>query len=265
MTEQLLTRQQILSALREALEPLNYTHAMWEAGAAAFNRLDEWSDIDLQIDVDDECVEQTFEVVEATLLKLSPIDARNRIPDPTWHGHSQTFYRLANASPYLLIDLSVSKQRSRDKFLQREIHGEPVVHFDKSNVIQLKPLDREAFVAKLRERVEKLRSAFDLNKILVTKEIHRGNTIEAVSFYTSFTLRPLVEALGIKYRPARYSFFTRYVQYDMPEDVVRRLERLFFVGDPAELAARNAEGVEWFNEIITSIDFDEVERRLGEG
>ena len=48
-----LTRSAILTTLRQALEPLPYVHAMWEGGAAAFGRVDEWSDIDLQVDADD--------------------------------------------------------------------------------------------------------------------------------------------------------------------------------------------------------------------
>ena len=45
-----LTRAEILVTLRAALEPLPYTHALWEGGAAAFGRVDDWSDIDLQVD-----------------------------------------------------------------------------------------------------------------------------------------------------------------------------------------------------------------------
>jgi hypothetical protein len=42
-----ITHQDILTGLRQALEPLPYVNAMWEGGAAAFHRVDEWSDIDL--------------------------------------------------------------------------------------------------------------------------------------------------------------------------------------------------------------------------
>ncbi|MBF8284247.1 MAG: Nucleotidyltransferase protein, partial [Anaerolineales bacterium] len=41
-----ITRSSILTALRAALEPLPYVHAIWEGGAAAFGRVDEWSDCD---------------------------------------------------------------------------------------------------------------------------------------------------------------------------------------------------------------------------
>ncbi|MBM2850070.1 MAG: hypothetical protein HW418_3012, partial [Anaerolineales bacterium] len=38
------TRSSILTTLRAALESLPYVHAIWESGAAAFGREDEWSD-----------------------------------------------------------------------------------------------------------------------------------------------------------------------------------------------------------------------------
>ena len=57
-----VTRGAILKALRTALEPLDYVHAMGEGGAAAFDRIDEWSDIDLQVDADDDRVAGTFAI-----------------------------------------------------------------------------------------------------------------------------------------------------------------------------------------------------------
>jgi CheY-like chemotaxis protein len=86
-----LTKKEIIYALCDALEPLEYTHALWEGGAAAFQRVDEWSDLDLLIDVDDEYVSDTLQVIEATLEKLSPIELKYEVPQPSWHGHAQVF------------------------------------------------------------------------------------------------------------------------------------------------------------------------------
>jgi len=61
-----LTRKQIIEALAEALKPLDYVHAFYEGGAAAFNRIDEWSDLDLYLVVDEEKVNETFVAVEKT-------------------------------------------------------------------------------------------------------------------------------------------------------------------------------------------------------
>ncbi len=75
-----LTRDSIIRTLTAELQPLPSVHAFWEAGAAAFNRIDEWSDIDLYIVVDDAAaVSETFLIVEKTLTALSPIRLRHEV------------------------------------------------------------------------------------------------------------------------------------------------------------------------------------------
>ena len=258
MTNSSLKRDEIIRALRERLEPLDFVLAMWEGGAAAFGRVDEWSDIDLQVAAQDERVGEVLPIVEATLLSLSPIDIRYEIPRPTWHGHAQTFYRLGNASKYLLIDFVVLKQSSPLKFLEPEIHGTVVVHFDKANIVRADPLDRAALNAKLKERLVALRMTFDLFQILTLKELERRNDIEALSFYQGYTLRPLVEALRIRFAPTRYNFHTRYVQYDLPADVVQKLQALFYVKDAADLRAKREEAERWFYQTLDEIHLAEA-------
>ena len=75
-----LSRDKIVQTLVSVLEPLEYVHAFWEGGAAAFNRIDEWSDIDLYVVVDDDRVDAAFGVVEKTLKSLSPIKQKYSVP-----------------------------------------------------------------------------------------------------------------------------------------------------------------------------------------
>ncbi len=246
-------REAILDAVRSALEPLDYVQAMWEAGAAAFGRVDEWSDVDLQVACDDERVEDVFDVVERALAALSPVDVRYRLPEPTWHGHSQAFYTLEGASPFLMLDFVVMKAGAEDKFLQPAIHGLPLVHFDKSGVVRFDPLDAESFARTLRERVAELRVLFSLFRILTRKELNRGNVVEAVAFYHSYTLRPLIQALRILRDPTRHNFHARYVHYNLPESDVKRLTELMFVADREELVAKRDLAEEWFQELMSEI------------
>ncbi len=249
----MLDRNQILTAIRAAIEPLPYALAMWEGGAPAFQRTDEWSDIDLQIVAEDERVDDIFPILETALLALSPIELKYEIPRPTWHGHAQAFYRLKEAGPYLLLDLVVIKRSAKEMFLTPEIHGQVVVHFDKAGVVQPPPLDWEAHRQGLRARLATLRTTFDLFQSLVWKETNRGNAIEAIAFYNGYTLRPLLELLGMRYRPARYNFGTRYVYYDFPPEVVRRLEALYFVPGPAELPLLQKQAGRWFRELAEEV------------
>ncbi len=254
MPQYAVGRDDVLKGLREALEPLDHVQAMWEAGAVAFDRVDEWSDIDLQVAVDDESVEEVFTEVERALGGLSPIDIGYRLPEPTWHGHSQAFYRLAEASPFLMLDFVVMKASAEDKFLQPEIHSRPRVYFDKTGVVKFGEFDADSFAGALRDRVGELKTLFDLfSRVLVEKEANRGNDIEAIAFYQAYTVRPLVQALRILHDPTRHNFHTRYVHYDLPAGDVERLRRLSYVADAGELVAKRDEAETWFLEITGRI------------
>jgi hypothetical protein len=241
-----ISAAQIVGAVTGALEPQDWVKAMWQAGAAAFDRVDAWSDIDLMIVVDDDRVEEAFAAMEGALASLSPIELKFRLPQPTWHGHDQAIYRLQDASPFLLVDAAIMKATSSDKFIQPEMHGKAAVLFDKTGVVKPAAFDWTAHREVLHRRLETIALLFDLFQVLTLKEIHRGNGIEALAYYHSFTLRPLVELLRIRHTPAQYNFYARYVYYDFPRDVVQRMERLYFIGNLNELQERHAEAGQWF-------------------
>ncbi len=249
----LIARGQILAALKSALEPRDDVYAMWESGAAAFGRVDEWSDIDVEFDVRDDRVAEVFAAVERALETLSPIDLKYKTPHLPWQGISQMFYRLRNASRYLLVDTAVIQHSAPEKLLTREIHGQAVFHFDKANVSQIQPLHQDEWSARLRDRIASLPVIFEMYQILTLKELNRGNTLEALSFYNGYTLRPLVEVLRIRYDPTRYDFHTRYVHYDLPADIVHRLESLFFVAGADDIRTKRALAEEWFFETLEQI------------
>jgi len=263
MTEKGIERKALVAAVIATLEPLDYVHTVWEGGAASWDRVDDWSDIDLYVVCDDDRVEDVFEILEKTINTTDEIDLRFRVPEPAWHGHAQVFWRLRNASPFLFLDIAVMKKSSKDKFLQYRIHGKPLVHFDKIGIVQDDPVDPNAYWEQLEKRLETLKTHFELFQVLVLKELNRGNDMEALSYYLGYTLRPLVEALRIKYTPWHYRFFTTYVYYEMPQEITRRLHRLYFVGDVNELGKCREEAETWFWETVRAIDLEDLRKSLG--
>ncbi|HSQ18083.1 MAG TPA: hypothetical protein VLM83_10320 [Anaerolineales bacterium] len=251
-----LTRQEITTALVRGLEPLEFVNAMWEGGSAAFNRLDEWSDIDLQFDVADDKVEETFQAVQAVLERLSPIDLLYRTPALPWPGIFQIFYRLSQAGPYLLIDTAVIQHSAADKLLDEPLHGKAVFYFDKAGVAQQPAFDWAALNERLQKRVEALRKVFDLYQCMVTKESNRRNPLDALMFYNSCTLRPLVEVLRILHTPARHGFGIHYTYVDLPGEVTKRLEDLHFVRDLADIASKRAAAETWFYQTLDQIKLE---------
>ena len=256
-----LTREIIIQALVDALEPLGYIHAFWEGGAVAFDRVDDYSDIDLYLVVDDEKVDDTFLAVERTLRSLSPITQKHGVFEPSLPGLFQAFYRLQDASEYLMIDVAVFKLSSPDKLLETEIHGHPVFYFNKSSKVKQSPLNKEAFAEKLQKRSKGLQGEFDMFHNLVQKEIYRGNPLEAIAFY-HMLLAWLVEALRIQYNPLHHDFRMRYIHYELPSEVVSKLGRLCFIKDKDDLQKKYDEVVRWFPKTISEIDKKKIERQI---
>jgi hypothetical protein len=248
----------MLAALRARLEPLPFVHSMWEGGSAAFDTDDELSDIDLQLDVDDDQVEAAFAEVRAALESLGPLDFRWELALPTWHGYPQHFYHVAGSPEFLYLDLVVRPLGQEQRLTEREQHGEPRIHFDKRGLVQASALDRAAHAEKVRARYQTLRTSFAMLAGLCRKELLRGDLAAAVGFYHTHTLRPLVEMLRIKHCPERHDFGLRYLSRDLPAEDAQRVTRLCFFGSAAELSERHAEAVAWFTEVAESVDIEHL-------
>ncbi len=257
-----LDRDAIVHALTSALEPLDYIYAFWEGGAIAFNRLDEWSDMDLYVAVDDDKVEETFQAAEKALKSLSPIKQKLDIPQTGWEGISQAFYLLENTSEYVLIDFCVLKLSSPDKLLAPEIHGNNVFYINKKDTIKPPKLDKEAFIKKLNERLDRLQARFAMFNNFVQKEINRHNFLEAIALYHNLTLASLTEVLRIKHHPLHYDFRMRYVHYELPQQTINQLKHLYFVEDEKDLQAKYMQATKRFHQTIREIDRKQIEKQI---
>ncbi len=260
MSNKKLGREEILGELRRVLEPLPHVHAMWEGGSEAFRRTDEWSDIDVQFDVDDEKVAETLALIEGTLAKLSPVQDRLEMPDRP--GYAQVFYRLRDTSPFLLVDLCVMRRSHPDKFLETEIHGRVVMHFNKGDALVIKPLDVESHMTRIRAHRERIEKRFAMFHTMIEKEIHRDNYPAAVDLYYRLVLDSLVDALRLLHAPAHFDFKVPYLNHDLPKEAYARLRPLFFIADEADLRRKYAEAARWFKETLAEIDLARTERRL---
>lgn len=255
-----ITRQQILDAMRAALEPLEHVNAMWLGGSSAMGTGDALSDIDVQLDVADGRKLDAFNAAEAALEALSPIAHRWHVPEPAWHGHSQRIYRLRDCPEYLMVDLAIMQRNSESpRFNEREIHGEPVVIFDKLGVIKAVPLDKAAHRQAMKEYFARERTKLALVRHMPGKEIARGNELDALWRYQRMILLPLIAVLRARHAPPFYDFAPRYLARDLPPDAYARLMRLSFVAHFDDLEARVNEAIAWAEEEYDSLDIDALE------
>ncbi len=257
-----LTRKQIVEKLIEVLEPLPHVLAMWEGGSTGFGRTDEWSDLDLQVDVDDERVADTVETIDRCLETLSPIAQRLEVPHPPAAGIAQIFYRLQATSPYLLVDLCVLRHGAPEKYLAPEIHGQARFYFNKGEAVVVPRLDVDAHLHRMRARLERVQSRFDLFHCMVQKELFRHNLTGALDLYHRLIIDSLVDALRLRHSPAHFDWKLPGVDHDLPPDVVRRLEGLLVVNGPEDLAVKYDHAVRWYRAEIAAVDLAEAEWTL---
>ena len=254
----MIDRETILRTLQEALESKPFVNAMWIGGSDAFDAADEHSDVDVMVDVADDRVEETFDAVRAALATLAPIAQALRIPEPTWHGHSQTFYRLQGAPEFLMIDLAVMKRGSKSpRFNEPEVHGRARVVFDKIGAATPAPFDREAHRRKMLARRDAIAARHSMFQGLPKKEILRGHALDAFAFHKSFVVDPLVELLRMRHCPQWFDWGLRYLDRQLPREIVERLKKLVFVHDLEELEKARAEGTAWIErELATPLVAD---------
>lgn len=99
-------RQKIIDTIKATLIDLEYVYAAWLEGSDGLNRVDEYSDIDICVDVDDDKVQEVFGIVEGKLNEISRIDFIHEV-DCGNPKIIQKYYRLENTSEYLIIDFAV--------------------------------------------------------------------------------------------------------------------------------------------------------------
>jgi hypothetical protein len=249
-----MPRDNIIREVAGALEMLDSVHALWQGGAAAFDRVDQWSDIDFMVIADRDSIPLVFETVEKALVKVAGIEKAYEVPQPTTHGFFQKFYRLKGVSPFLLIDLAVGELEKPDKFLEPEIHGHPIVHFDRKNIIASQPLDREKFRQNMMLARKRIRARMDVFQLFFDKEYSRGNYLDAFDFYYNFVLASLLAILRMRYSPYHFTFRSKYANYDLPPEVVESLEQLYFVKGPEDLNAKHLRAMEWYAEALSGLE-----------
>jgi hypothetical protein len=247
-------RLTLRTAIAEALEPYDFVRALWEGGSAAFGHDDEWSDLDLQVIAEEARTDQVFQIVYDAIEGLGGIETRWRLPDPTWHGSPQAFIRPAGAPEHLLVDLVVIAPGAKGPGLEAEIHGHPVVLFDKDGVVTPTPFDRETARERMLEHLAARRTEVRFFSHSADKSAARRNLAGALDALRYWTLWPLHEVLRMRYVPDRWNWSTQYLRRDLPPEVADRFDRLWAVNDLDAIPAARAEGAAWFEEVAAEVE-----------
>lgn len=247
-------RQTLINRLAAAFEPRPEALAFWQGGSAAFGRSDQMSDMDLQFLVKDGFVDQARDLIETTLRGLARIEASYILPQPTWHGYWQGFYRLEGFGPYQLVDAVIMKESDKNLLTEPEIHGQAIVHFDRTGRVGRERADTEAIKTLVRQRLGRARASAELFHCFVDKEMARGRHLDALILYQTLVLGPLVETLRIIHDPYRFNFGARYLDFCLPAEMIQELSNLSFVGSPGYLLVKKEFALGWLKRNLEAID-----------
>ena len=232
-------RARLVDAVVRVLEPLPAVRAGWEGGSAAFENVDEYSDIDLCFIVESETsYERLYAVARQALETVSPVSMTHDLPPGR-------YYKLAEGGEFLFVDLCFFRTDSGDHPLEMERHGVVRSLFDKDDWLKGRRLDETALTTKREARLGELQGWFAASQSFVRKAILRGHEVEALSSFWGYTLKPLAELLRMRYCPVRWDFGTRYLHRDLPEEVYREFRDLAFVTSLEELEAKLATAEAW--------------------
>ena len=237
-------RAGVLKAILDHLEPFEDVLAAWEGGSIATNTKDQFSDIDLCFLANNKNLNEVLNRVEQSLVKLH-IEHKWQAQKSVWgEGMMQRVFILKDSPKYFLVDVAIfdieHAQLLKD-FLEFERHGQPVIHFDKSAYIQVGHTDAMALFKKQQLRLNEIEKAFPVYKLLVLKEHERKNKLDSLAFYQNGILRPLIEILGMLYRPYKYDFGMRYIHKNFPQEIQNLLVDLSYVESLSEIPDKLAQ------------------------
>ena len=240
-------RLRITDAVINALQPLPFVLAGWESGSVAFDRVDEFSDIDLNFLLDNAFpVDAVYDVVESTLETVSPVVASHAEPPGR-------YFKLTEGGDFLLVDVCIFRTGNFRERLDIERHGRVRPLFDKAQWLRSDISAGVSQVASRAMRLEDLLAWFSVSQAFVRKAILRGQEAEAFAAFWGYTLKPLVELLRMRHCPSRWDFGMRDLHRDLPGPVYDELRGLMFVGESDKLAEHLSKATAWGERLLREL------------
>ena len=226
------------------MEEQSFIHAAWLEGSDAHGRADEFSDVDLWLDVEPGHQEAALSLVRDVVASFGPltVDDEPVHPDPQVR---QRFLGTAGFSPFQFVDVCVQSHGREVKFTEADPY---LLWFDRSGVIQHVQGEERNVRAEL-ARLSRRRS----RAVLVEKELQRENLLEALAYYRNEVLTLLVRFLRLKHCPAKLHYGLKHSRHDLPAEVAARLLELHCFCTPDDLRKGVQQALVWMAQIEEEI------------
>mgnify|MGYP001612784740 CR=1 FL=1 len=244
-------REEIIKNLKSELQANPHVFALWLEGADSNDTVDQYSDIDIWIDVKDGHEQKVMNQVRHILSKIGPLDLAQDYnhPDPKI---KQSFFHIKGSSVFLLLDICIQSHSRTFKFIKEITHELPFVLFDKKNVTKLYPIDKRKTDREIKRRLQDLdytiRQASRAKKYIL-----RGKFLEALIYYHKWIMAPLVEILRIKYRPLTRDYHLTHISDHLPIKEVKKLEELYKVYNLKDIDQKTRKAIQWFRKVESEL------------
>lgn len=233
-----IKRESIISTLTDGLRGNPSVHALWLEGADAHGLADEYSDIDLWLDVEDGSENDVLRSIKDIARAIGPVDYEcgGDNPDPQIR---QAFLHIAGTPEFWILDICVQSHSRQIAFTKGFADEKVKVLFDKCGVIRYADADWPALREARKRRAEELARALPRARTLLRKELRRGSFLQALHCYHEGLLKPLVELLRIRHQPTKQGFYLKHIDRDLPNDIVALLEDLYVISSLEDICTKS--------------------------
>lgn len=249
-----INRDTIIQSLKNRFESIDQVYAFWLEGADSLNAVDQFSDLDIWVDVEDDYEDMVFQMAEDEFAKLGRLDFNFRLK----HSHPkirQNYYHIEGTSEYLIIDFCIqchSRDREEVRYVEGDILEFPKIIFDKADVITIVKEDREIEPDKIKELINEIKGKY-MQHSRVIKYVHRNNYPEAFIYYLKYVADPLVELLRIKYTPKYYYLHMIHISNHMPKEEIDMIEGYYKISSLEDILRNTVRAKETCNRLIHEI------------
>jgi hypothetical protein len=257
-----VSRAQVIQVLRGRLAEDPVVFAMWLEGAdSPGSHPDEFSDLDVVVDVADGHEAAVQARAEAALATLGPLDLRVDFPVANAKLRHRVLH-VAGSSEFLLVDFVVQSHSRAYRFIRQDTRNQPRVLFDKAGVIGFTDINRDTLARELDARVVELCGLFT-QQARVRKYLARGRFLEALAYYRRYVLDPLIELLRIVHTPLLHDHHLVHASDDLPPRELRELEDLHRVAELSDIPDRLARATVLFERTLATRTPGGLPERLG--
>ena len=231
-------QEKIIKVIKDALEPQKFVHAFWLEGSTVQGHGDEYSDLDVWLEVNIDKIDETYRQVKKALNSIGPIDLEYEVKKDNDQRH--IIYHIKDTSEFLTIDVNVQPFPSNSSFDE----GIDVIKiiFNKNVEFKFYKPKSEPF----NEEVSKKRilDYFRSIKPNVLKNVRRNKPLEAKIYY-DYILDIVIKFLRRKYKlDAKMDYGKKHIYRDLPKDIVEKIDYFTFV-QPGSIENKLDELGEW--------------------